>query len=688
MQTPALQQRLNSYQQWKARVARAIEELDAWLEAHRRATPRAREQLQGALASLRRDRLTVALVAELSRGKTELINAIFFSDLGGRLLPSGGWRTTTCPTELMWDSERNEAYLRLLPVETRAQDTPIAELKTDSKHWVHYPLNVQVPEQMASTLKEILETKKVSLAEATRLGLSSAALAADRQSLGDRPTAQRPADTTLHSPISWLTPVDGSAGQRTPVGQVEIPKWRHAIVSFPHPLLKQGLVILDTPGIVALGAEPELTTGMLPAAQAVLFVLAADTGVSRSDLEIWQHHLKGFQSGRKRAMLVALNKVDTLWDERGDPASADAAIAAQRRTAAQTLGIGEDSVFPVSAQKGLVGKIRKDDALLRRSGLPTLERQLAARMLETKHQLMLDAIDGSVGQVLDRNRTRIASRIERIKSQLEELEHLRDKSQDMIAQLLEKTRREQERYLRGVQQFQQSREELLVQTRPCRQILEPENIESIIERAHHDLAHSWTTVGLAQAMKGLFDELRRSMQSLATESERIRKLVRETYQIFREDFEFDLATPKVFVPMKYRVEIELLFQEVEAFRRSPTMLLASQGRVIRRFDQQMVSRAQVLFDQLRIAYDGWIRDTLLPLSDEIQEHKTTMEKRLENLQRIGRSKDALQKRIDDMQTQYVGFAQELTALRNIHNALHYDPLTDQEAPQRPRLVSG
>jgi len=258
----------------------------------------------------------------------------------------------------------------------------------------------------------------------------------------------------------------------------------------------------------------------------------------------------------------------------------------------------------------------------------------------------------------------------------------------VIAQLLEKTRREQERYLRGVQQFQQSREELLVQTRPCRQTLERDNIESIIERAHHDLVHSWTTAGLIRAMKGLFEDLRRAMQTVATESERIRKLVRETYQIFREDFEFDLVTPKVFVPMKYRVEIELLFQEVEAFRRSPTMLLSAQGMVIRRFHQQMVSRAQVLFDQLRTAYDGWIRDTLQPLAEEIQEHKAMMEKRLENLQRIGRSKEALQRRIDDMQTQYVGFAQELTALRNIYNALHYDPMTEQEAPQRPRLVAG
>jgi DNA repair exonuclease SbcCD ATPase subunit len=189
-------------------------------------------------------------------------------------------------------------------------------------------------------------------------------------------------------------------------------------------------------------------------------------------------------------------------------------------------------------------------------------------------------------------------------------------------------------------------------------------------------------------MKGLFVELRRTMQTVATESERIRKLVRETYQVFREDFDSDLTPPKVFLPMTYRVEIELLYKAVEAFRHSPSTVLASQRTVARRFNERMVSRAEVLFDQLRASYDGWIRDTLRPLAEEIQEHKSSIEKRLENLQRIDRSKEALQKRIDDMQTQYVGLAQELTALRNIHNALHYDPLTEQEAPQRPRLVSG
>ncbi|MBV5274110.1 MAG: dynamin family protein [Lamprocystis purpurea] len=655
MQTPALQRRLATYQHWKLRVTRAIQDLETWLAAHRRATPPAREHLRAAHEAVSQDRLRVALVGESARGKTELINSLFSANLGARLLPSAAGRTTRCPTELLWDDQYDEAYLRLLPVETRALDTPLAALRSDPKHWVHYPLDDAHPEQLAGIVAEILLTKTVSMGEAARLGLSSVA--------------------------------------QVPVGQpatanVEIAKWRYAVLSFPHPLLKQGLVILDIPGVDVLDSEPDITGSVLSSVQAVLFVLAADTGVTRGDLAIWQHHLQGFQGGRQRAMLVVLNKIDALGGAPHDLAQQDDLIAARRRDTAQALGIGEDAVFPVSARQALAATDGKDEMLLRRSALPALERHLATKMLETKHQSLIDVIDASVGQVLDRNRARIASRISRVKSQLEELEQLRDKSHDVIAQLLDRTRREQERYLKGLQQFQQSREELLIQTRECRRLLEVENIEAMIDRAQRDLTGSWTTAGLTAAMKRLFDELRRTMQSIATESERIRRLVRETYQIFREGFGFDLVMPKVFLPMKYRVEIELLYQEMDGFRRSPRMILVPRGMVTRHFNQRLVSRAQVLFDQLRVAFDGWIRDSLQPLAEEIQDHKQMMEKRLENLQRIGRSKDALQKRIDDMQTQYVGFAQELTALRNIHNALHYDPLTEQEAPQRPRLVCG
>ena len=100
-----------------------------------------------------------------------------------------------------------------------------------------------------------------------------------------RARAQATASTTTTDPVALL--------ERDGEGAVDIPCWRHAIINFPHPLLQQGLVILDTPGLNAIGTEPELTLNLLPNAHAVLFILAADAGVTKTDLEVWNRHLAG-----------------------------------------------------------------------------------------------------------------------------------------------------------------------------------------------------------------------------------------------------------------------------------------------------------------------------------------------------------------------------------------------------------
>ena len=103
----------------------------------------------------------------------------------------------------------------------------------------------------------------------------------------------------LYGDEDFLTRLD-AAGE----GAVEIPCWRHAVINFPHPLLQQGLVILDTPGLNAIGTEPELTLNLLPNAHAVLFILAADAGVTKTDLEVWNQHLAGDDPSTRAGRIV------------------------------------------------------------------------------------------------------------------------------------------------------------------------------------------------------------------------------------------------------------------------------------------------------------------------------------------------------------------------------------------------
>src|SRR6516225_7966669 len=337
MQSRELAARFEAYSDWRRRLSAGISGLHEWLSQQELADAQTDLQVQRLLERLHQDKLVVAFVAEFSRGKSELINAIFFADFGQRLLPSSAGRTTMCPTELLHDPSRPPS-IRLLPIETRLKDASVAEFKDYADEWVTFALDLASAEKMGEVLARVSQVKRVPIALARKYGLYT-----DGE------------DDIL------------AALEQGDQGTVDIPCWRHAVINFPHPLLQQGLVILDTPGLNAIGTEPELTLSLLPNAHAVLFVLAADTGVTKSDLDVWNRHLVGDDAAQKASRLAILNKIDMLWDELRPAAAIDTEIDRQIGTTASLLGLSPSQVHAVSAQKALVAKINGDDDLLVRS---------------------------------------------------------------------------------------------------------------------------------------------------------------------------------------------------------------------------------------------------------------------------------------------------------------------------------
>ena len=122
MSMERLSQQIDAYVTWKRELVREITRYRSWLERARLNTPEIENRLERTLRLLRVDHITLAFVGEYSRGKTELINSLFFSGFGRRMLPSQAGRTTMCPTELFFDPRSERPYVRLLPIETRVAD--------------------------------------------------------------------------------------------------------------------------------------------------------------------------------------------------------------------------------------------------------------------------------------------------------------------------------------------------------------------------------------------------------------------------------------------------------------------------------------------------------------------------------------------------------------------------------------
>ena len=206
-----------AYSEWRKALVDSICDYRSWLNEQELNDAQIDQRITNLLERLREDKLNVAFVAEFSRGKSELINAIFFADYGQRLLPSSAGRTTMCPTELLYDASKPTS-IAMLPIETRSSDATTTEYKRYPDEWKVIEFNVDNNDSMVAAFKEVSSTKRVTAEEAEKFGLYDPNSGDDAMSLNK----------------------DGS---------IDIPCWRYAMINFPHPLLEQGLVILDTPGI-------------------------------------------------------------------------------------------------------------------------------------------------------------------------------------------------------------------------------------------------------------------------------------------------------------------------------------------------------------------------------------------------------------------------------------------------------
>ncbi len=642
---------MQAFADWKAELIRTIRALEQWLNDNQLASPEIELRIYDALKSLDSDQLNIAFVAEFSRGKTELINAIFFADYGRRLLPSEAGRTTMCPTELFYDRETNESYLRLLPIETRLSDISLSDLKNETGYWTTIPLDIDSPEQIAESFHEVVRTKHVPFEEAENLGLL-----ADEAGDGDNVRDKRARPET-----------------------VEIPVWRHALISFPHPLLKQGLVILDTPGLNALGSEPELTINMLPNAQAVLFVLSADTGVTKSDLDMWQNYIMAFRNKRQKGLAAVLNKIDTLWDEMKRPEEVEATITEQCRSSARLLEIDPGNVFPVSAQKALVAKIRDNRELLEQSKLPALESLLANEILPDRQRVIWDNIIASMDRSMEELHTPIAAQLDDLNGRINELEAMRGNNEDIVQQLLQKAKEKKNAYYESVKTFQLSRKKLALQAKIMFNTLDINTIDKIIDKTRKDMSGSWTTAGMKSGMAVFFDNMRDAMQIVNRQSDETFKLVQVIYKKFHEDYGLRMTPPRTFPVKRYIDELDQLYLKAEEFRNSSMTTMSEQSFVVKKFFISLVSHARNIFMQANKEADGWLKEIVNPLVGQIQDKRNSIEQHMKTLSKIRESKNNLETQVTELGESRERLRRQSQSLEGLRNTLRNSTPPERES---------
>jgi len=633
-------EQLHEYSQWREEIVQAIEMYREWRNRYGLSDPNSTDTLLNMLNGLSHDRITLAFAAEFSRGKTELINSLFFAETGVRLLPSSPGRTTMCPTELFYDEAGS--YIRLLNIESRLEDVSLVEYKQNPERWTQIDLDCDSPTQMQEAFRELVAVKTVSKEEADKLGLWNEREAAE------------------------LGLLDRS--------EVEIPCWRHALISFPHPLLKEGLCILDTPGLNALGTEPELTLNMLPSAQAIIFVLAADTGVTKSDLEMWRNHISIARGTGKQGLAVVMNKIDSMWDDLAGETGYEASIISQIKNSASILGVSEKLIFPVSAKQALLAKIKSDDALLEKSRLAGLENYLSDDILNHRRKILTETVVRNIGFLVNESLSLTEIKYKNATAQLEEFKKIDFENSDMTGKLMAETRDRQNAYLVNVENFQASRRVFSVQAKMLVDSLAKERIDEIIHRTKDDMAKSLTTYGMKQNIRKLFDELRDLLQDAVDTTNETRRLVKAIHKKFRDEYGFKEIEPQLFSIKQYQFELEQIFEEGELFRSSARTTMTEQSVVVKKLYSTIILKAREVLKHANKDATTWSNSVLSPLMHQIKDHKKQIESRLQMLRKISGSKESIEENIANLAAELGPLKQQHMELKMIIKAMKIDDI--------------
>ncbi|WP_374324737.1 dynamin family protein [Azonexus sp.] len=605
-----------AYSAWRTLLSNDIAEFQHWLAENELSDGQIDLRLSQLQERLREDRLNVAFVAEFSRGKSELINAIFFAEYGNRMLPSSAGRTTMCPTELLFDASKKPC-IELLPIQTRASNASVSEYKRFAEEWTQLPLNGDSPEDMQAALHHVSETIRVTPAQAGELGFEVGKGEADPYRIG--------AD-----------------------GLVEVPRWRHALINFPHPLLKQGLVILDTPGLNAIGAEPELTLSQLPNAHAVLFILAADTGVTQSDLTIWKEHIAGNGNAR-RGRMVVLNKIDGQWDELKSAAAIDAEIARQVDSCAAILNLPASQIFPVSAQKGLVAKINEDAALLARSRLPALEEALSGELIPAKREIVCESTDAEFGDVVARVRALLDSRFAGLREQLDELAELRGKNRGVVEYMMGKIRAEKEEFEAGLQRYYAVRSVFSTLTNNLFGHLGIDRLRQLTGETRENMLEARFSKTLSDAMGGFFARTREALAKSNGEIAEILAMMDAVYKKFAVEHGLKLGAPTAFSLLRYEREIDRLQAWCDTHLNTVVTLLTHDKRnITQKFFEEVAIQVRRAFERANRDAEVWLRAIMAPMETQVREHQIQLKRRLESIKRIHQATDTLEDRIAEL----------------------------------------
>lgn len=182
-------------------------------------------------------------------------------------------------------------------------------------------------------------------------------------------------------------------------------------VRYPSALLRDGVRLVDTPGIGSIHQHnTEVTYEFLPNADAVLFVLSVEQPLGRAELDF-------LQEARAYAgkIFVVMNKADLQ-----NAAELEESVTFTTKILNDVLGTAV-RVYAVSARDAIDARRQGDTAKREQSRMPALTQALSRFLMEEKGDALVRSVGGGVRRLLTQARVTGELALKSLRTPLDEL---------------------------------------------------------------------------------------------------------------------------------------------------------------------------------------------------------------------------------------------------------------------------
>ncbi len=226
-------------------------------------------------------------------------------------------------------------------------------------------------------------------------------------------------------------------------------------IFWPLPILKNGVEIIDSPGLNECATRTRVTMDYISKADAILFVLDATRILSADEMRVIQHTLRdqGFDDP-----FVIVNKFDAIREREKEPMKAFVKDKLKEYTT--------NEFFFVSALDALDGKLDGDAELLEGSGMPLFEKGLSeyltvkkgkAKLSQPTNELKRILSEEAIGKTIPLLRSALDSSIDGLRKNYEDtkpyLEALRVKKEQIHTGYIVRIDMAKDEFLRAVRLY-------------------------------------------------------------------------------------------------------------------------------------------------------------------------------------------------------------------------------------------